>query len=84
MAVMEGGACAQAAGALPSSAANTSSGHSSDPSALHRSWYDAGGASAASGTSADELADAYFKGQNYFSQMQGAYHGKSATGSRCL
>ena len=46
-----------------------------------RSWYDSTSASFSqgltSGTAAasDELADAYFKGQNYFSQMQGAYQG---------
>ncbi len=34
-------------------------------------------ATAAAAAVADELAGAYFKGQNYFSHMQGAYHGMS-------
>ncbi len=45
----------------------------------HRSWYDHSSAAAAAATvtSPDELADAYFKGQqNYFSQVQGAYQGR--------
>ena len=43
-----------------------------------RAWYDSSGnfTQGAAATS-DDLADAYFKGQNYFSQVQGAYQGMS-------
>ena len=76
-----------AAAAAATSTANNNHNHRSSSST--GSWYDqqaaaASGAAAASLTqaglatnSADELADAYFKGQNYFSQMQGAYSGIS-------
>lgn len=41
-------------------------------------WYDSSSVLAAqTSSSADELADAYFKGHNYFSQVQGAYQGMS-------
>jgi hypothetical protein len=45
----------------------------------HRAWYDPSSSlqqqQQQSTSAADELADAYFKGQNYFSQVQGAYQG---------
>ena len=61
-------------GGVDHSAASSSASH-------HRSsWYDHSAATAAAsnaGASPDELADAYFKGQQtYFSQVQGAYQGE--------
>ena len=62
------------------------------PHASQNSWYEASSSSSpstgnglgqgsadatAAAAVADELAGAYFKGQNYFSHMQGAYHGMS-------
>ncbi len=53
---------------------------SSSASHHRSSWYDHSAATAAAsnaGASPDELADAYFKGQQtYFSQVQGAYQGE--------
>jgi hypothetical protein len=86
MAIMDGACAAAPAASVGLTSSSAGGTHASDQSALHRSWYDASGGSAAAsgssaaGTSADDLADAYFKGQNYFSQMQGAYHGESLKG----
>ena len=89
MVVMESGACGVvpngggAAAAMAPHQQHQQHGQGVVPSSSSSSWYDAAGSAAAAAAAgmpgvapaADDLADAYFKGQNYFSHMQGAYQG---------